>query len=262
MGGIGTLIIQRRDTDFLFIGQADHARVAADIAARWSKPIGNWDQMVVAVRRHDDGWIEFDQAPDLRDDGRVHDFINCPLDKRLEIYERGIDLVGGEPLGVQTLVAMHLTGLFQGRFEPGARPFIESFEGEEGTKAEVWIGEAEALHPEPDAAAWAQYRLLQVFDRLSLMLCMQPVSSLSRTQIEFVPWDVSSDPPSGAVLVSSSERALFVDPFPFEEEFEVSVPARLLATDSFDDDDACRDALGAADVETLTCRISPPPAAV
>ena len=87
---------------------------------------------------------------------------------------------------------------------------------------------------------WAQYELLQFFDRLSLYLCMPPPK---RTELGPVPVA-----PGGALLmlqlIPTGQDAVNVEPWPFSSpSVTVRVPARQVPNRAYADDDEFRNEL-------------------
>ena len=89
-------MIRRNDgNDWLLIAQADHARLAADIARVWgnddvpSLPLP--DQLVAAIRDHDDGWREWEQSPEIDPaTGGPRDFTEMPMSAATRIWSKSI----------------------------------------------------------------------------------------------------------------------------------------------------------------------------
>lgn len=252
------MIFQQRDAGIAAITQADHAGLAGELAARWGGELAHrfepWGAMVIATRRHDDGWKEWDASPRIDPDGRPLDFITVSMTDRVDIYRRGVELVMDEGPRVALLASLHVTGLFLGRFEAEATRFIDLLQAEDRALAEEFVSEQESLQAEMRAGAGAdpmpQYRLLQVFDRLSLALCIQPLDRMSRMSIGQVPLR-AGEPPSSVDLWVDEGRVV-LDPYPFADDgFDVSVAARGLSSSTFPDVETYRSALQRAPVEEL-----------
>jgi hypothetical protein len=256
------MILQHHGDEVLFITQIDHARLSGDLARRWGNEAAPrsplWDALITATDRHDDGWESHDAAPSIDEHGNIHDFLTAPMATRVAIYQAGVTAVADEPAPVRLLVSMHLTGLFRGRYEPDNPGFIEFLQGED---RELALGFVEA---EEEAQAtiradvvtdlWPHYRLLQLFDRLSLAFCMQPLDRLTRATIEYVPLaggDSSMD-------VWSEAGALVLDPFPYPEPFEVELPLIRLKEPTWPSAEALAEAISGAARETQIFKVVPP----
>lgn len=248
----------------LAITQADHARLSGAIARVWGNEKAwrpePWEPLVAAAARHDDGWIEWDARPTVDSAGSPHDFITVSLAERIEIYRRGVEVVRNEDPHTQVLVSMHLSGLFLGRLEPGAPKLVDFLEGGDRRLVEEFIAEQkvwgeEAPEGMTGATQLAQYRLLQVFDQLSLVLCLNPPERPSDTTLSFVPL---SEP--GADLepmrVSAEGGRATLAPYPLgTEPVEVAVLGKMLSSQDFPDVDSYPRALAEAPIEELRFRL-------
>ena len=236
------MIIRHDLQGLLAITQPDHARLAGVFAELWRDGAG--PSLVAASRHHDDGWIDWEKAPTVDERGRPHDFLTIPMDERVAVYRRGIDLVAATDLAAGLLTSLHFGRLLAeglGALEGDARRTAEDFLAEQSIwEAETWhqLGEPEGVE--------ADYRVLRAVDYLSLLLCMRPLDELDAT-------------PVMAMTLSVEGRCTILDPFPFEaDELTVTVAGRVLAATTFDDDEAYRSALAAAPVRELNWTLSRP----
>src|SRR5689334_17630417 len=81
---------------WLLISQVEHARISGELCQNWSAvqalPADVRAEIVAAVFRHDDGWAEWEQAPEVdARTGRPREFTEMPLTESLEIWSRSID---------------------------------------------------------------------------------------------------------------------------------------------------------------------------
>lgn len=89
-------MIRRNDgNDWLLIAQADHAHLAADVAGAWGNPavppLPLADQLVAAIRDHDEGWRQWEQSPEIdAETGRPRDFTEMPMPTATAIWSRSI----------------------------------------------------------------------------------------------------------------------------------------------------------------------------
>ncbi|MGH2732553.1 MAG: DUF3891 family protein [Actinomycetota bacterium] len=249
------------------IKQGDHAHLAATFAESWGNSRAfrpePWQPVVLATRRHDDGWLEWDGAPTLDDRGRPLDFLTIPVADRLEIYRRGIEMVASEDLHAGLLTSLHLTGLLVGGYEPGTpaaldsfgardRPITEQFLAEqERWRARIRekMGELSQLHD--------QYRLVKFCDFLSLTLCMTPPSEPRPHHFPFVPL-APGKALSTLDLKPGVDGHLALNPYPFTQPtLGAEVAARRLPSTSFESETAYRRALENAPIEKLRFVLSP-----
>src|SRR5581483_3063567 len=96
---------------------------------------------------------------------------------------------------------------------------------------------------------WTQYELLQIFDRLSLYLCMPP---LKAGEVGPAPVGIGDDLVALTVR-PAGEAEVMVEPWPFREAaVAASVPGRLVADREYAGDEDLRRELAAAETVTLT----------
>lgn len=87
----------RRDSQngWLLVSQLEHARLAHDLAAAWgngltpSLPLGEW--LLPAIRDHDEGWLKWELAPDLNEEGSPRSFMEMPAEDSVAIWSRSIN---------------------------------------------------------------------------------------------------------------------------------------------------------------------------
>lgn len=156
-------------TGWLLTMQPAHALLSAQLAAAW----GNADfaapprriETLVAVSQHDVGWVEWEQAPTLTDEGQPRDFMHMPLAEHLANWRRGITYARHQGPWVGLLVSVHATSLYVDRTE---EPPIAAFIAEQQPAQAAWRVAAAASEVEVETA----YALLRLTDWLSLILCL------------------------------------------------------------------------------------------
>ena len=90
---------------------------------------------------------------------------------------------------------MHGAGIYRGRY--GTQPSLKlTFADEARDQVEAFVAEQEELHARlvaqlgvPEDERWTNYRLLQVYDRLSLYFCLRDVEAGEPDTLEPVPRD-------------------------------------------------------------------------
>jgi hypothetical protein len=111
------VIIRTSGDELLLIKQVlIHAALAERIIAAWRRDdfpsLPRHDEILVAARRHDDGWIDEDEAPLVNaQTGALLDYVNAPDDIRRGIWPRGVERLSASPY-VAALVAQHALHLF------------------------------------------------------------------------------------------------------------------------------------------------------
>ncbi len=127
------MIVRRQRNQLVLITQPEHARLSAELMARWQRdgfPVHpRRDVILLATREHDGGWADLDEGPLLDErTGRVLDFIQAPDGVRQSVWPRGIERLSSEPYAA-ALVAQHALNIYRdNRFDPAWAPFFEQME--------------------------------------------------------------------------------------------------------------------------------------
>jgi hypothetical protein len=248
--------------ELLLLTQTDHSRLAGQFAAHWGNadfaPLTPYESVVRAATFHDFGYLRYETAPSFDPEtGGTPMFRQIATDaRRLEEYQWCFEwLLGLDPYA-SLMVSMHRTGLWRQRYRTiasaihnvkGADPLIDAF-----------IERHEALRPELIARhgidakqLWTNYRLLQVWDLLSLHFsCTAPFDDV----IEPVPTSYATAGDDGVrmTLTPVDATTVAIDPYPFDTEaLVVTVPAKRLSQAQFENQDAFRAAYFRAPVELL-----------
>lgn len=253
----------RRDAGdvWLLIPQPSHARLAGELAARWSQgAVFPREAVVYGTAHHDDGWIEWERAP--RADpatGEPVDFLHLRAEEHLAIWRRGPALVAARDPYAGILVSRHGSALTAMALERDGRT------ADERAAFEAYLGEQAAFRARlaRDLAASApglrpalagevlerNVALLQVLDFLSLVLCMgaagaRTLASPGTAQVRLF-------------LRPAGEGRVALAPWPFEgDEVRARVEARRLPKTRYDDASLCR-ALERAPPETIPFVLAP-----
>lgn len=179
------MIVQETADGLRLIRQTDHALLSGAFADAWGSealpPPPRTDATVAAAARHDDGWADWELSPTVDGDGRPVDFIGIPREEHVDLYRRGIDLVCSEDAFAGLVVCLHGERLYTRPFTPDGTPLIERLEGADRDLAEGFVaGERERrsrllgeLGPDTESETEEAWRLVQVWDRLSLFVCMR-----------------------------------------------------------------------------------------
>ena len=185
----------------LFITQPDHAALAGRIMDRWLGPAlrdsPRKDEILMAVREHDNGWAEVDAAPVVdSESGRLLDFVHVPLDVRQGVWPRGIARLAHTPYAA-ALVAQHALHIY-GR-KRRDREWADFFGQMERTRAQhLRRSGAGSLND-----LQRDYAFVRVADLLSLGFCQgrrEPVTDEFGYDLRVEDGDViiSPDPFGGA----------------------------------------------------------------
>lgn len=161
------MIVAAFEDRLRLITQHDHAALAADLLRLWrSGGVADHrfrEQILWAVREHDNGWREADSSPQVAPDGTVYDYRSIPGPARREIWLRGCErYLESHPLE-SVLIIEHGRRLHRDqRGDPEWEEFFERLH-ELGAKA---------VEREPESqSVVAAYPHLARCDGLSLALC-------------------------------------------------------------------------------------------
>ncbi len=199
------MLIVRRRGGLDLVTQGEHARLAGDLAAAWGNAAfagpARREGLLLAARRHDDGWRSSDDTPafDAARARPLH-FLELGLAELMALYEPGVRAVQADDPYAGLLVSMHWIGLLHGRWGlEGAAPAALAAQAgelrlaEEARWARARLDAWDGAGPRSafEAGLWHDYDLLQAVDQLSLALCtMDP--------------DVPADPGRAPVRVSAT----------------------------------------------------------
>jgi hypothetical protein len=254
----------RRDYEggLLLIPQTAHAWVSEQLALRW----GNdqfarpepWEELMLVAAQHDSGWAEWELAPRIQPDGRPVEFREMDLEEHFAIWQRSVERMEPTSLYGALLISMHATQLYERRLQdeergdtPEMQQRIRGFSDEQRAFQEQVHG-ALAQHPryspaledEPLANA---FRLLQIWDLLSLLLLMGPLPNVT---VEDVP--VTPGVRTTIQLAPRDGQTLTLEPYPFgEAPFTVRADGRWMAQQTFGHNSLFRRALAEAQLVGL-----------
>lgn len=182
------MIVQRTQGGLRFITQRDHALLAGTLARAWDVDLS--PRCLETIDRHDDPWIEEDQAPTADGQGGYHDFVTLDLATRLDLYTRGLDALG--PTYVALLTSLHYERLM-------GRSATERWKAAESARRAQLT---EALFVDPDELehdlSW-----LRFFDALSLYACMTAPDLDATNRPAWLNPDYWARDPAGRVLSPS-----------------------------------------------------------
>ncbi len=245
-------MIRRDETDAIWlIHQAAHAVMAGQIAAHWTGSgamvAAPRDELLIAAICHDAGWAAAEQHPRINGDGLPRTFTEMDLLDHFSIWQHGIEAVFVQNRYAGLLTSLHCTALYEQRLRlvddpPQDRARIQVF-------LEKWHGWQRLViaaltdHPRYSSAVHPprlgeNLRLLQVWDYLSLLLCM---STVRERTLEDIPLATGE---RGTLRVAASgERGMALDPFPLDQPLTLWIDARRLTGGPFASDEKLRDAL-------------------
>lgn len=229
------MILQERDAALLIFRQTDHALLSGSFADFWGNELiptpSRRESTVVAASRHDDGWSQWELAPRLGPHGGPVDFIHIPRSEHVELYKRGIDLVESEDDYAGLLASLHGERLYTRPFFPGMDPQIRNLKGSdlelatayvegERKRQERLLGKVGGNGARDDSEEG--WRLLQVWDRLSLLVCMEELNEGAERKM---PPIASKNGDVEIMARGTPAGELQLDPYPFREpgmEFDIA----------------------------------------
>lgn len=260
------MIVSRRPEGLVIVRQVDHQSQCLLMAEAW----GNDDfarpdpyaPLAEAAACHDEGWREWEDAPQVDATGAPIDFPDLDRARHTDLYRVSIAAAVGRGPRTGLLVSMHGQGLYERRLgldgppppAAGRRPEVTRFLGEQRelqARLRRQIGEGPGLH----AWAWDAYRLLQAWDTLSLYLLWRALPAGREGTLVRVPRH-AGDPGVDLRLTPDGPDACVCDPYPFAEpEVALPVAARTVADRPYRDDEDLRAALAAATATSVDCRV-------
>jgi uncharacterized protein DUF3891 len=216
--------------------QTDHAHLSGDFARRWTERTRRSDSLQVAAERHDDGWAVWEQAPmcDVRSSKPLN-FLDVGVPAHLAFYRAGIAAISEQDPYAGLLVSMHGAGIYRGRY--GLQPELSlTFAGEVREQVDTFVAEQESTFEArqrelgiTEQERRHDYELLQLYDRLSLLFCMN--DTLSPPPTELMGYRVQPD----------GDGAIAMNPFPFDgAEQRFSLLRRVLPRNSWSDGETFR----------------------
>lgn len=212
------MIVTRAGADLRLITQVDHARVAAEILSLWradglpAHP--RRDDLLFAVREHDNGWQETDAAPHLNPvTGGPYSFLDLPENHRRELWDRGTLRHAVHRPASAPLITLHALRLHEDRRSD------ESWSTLLAELAERLVEQTEVAALEA-ADLEADYIWLRLADGISLRACGA----------------LGDEFETSGRRVRRTGDELAVDPFPLAGATTFSIPCRFIRDRRYDSD--------------------------
>lgn len=222
------MIVRPVPDGLLCIRQPDHAALAGTLAHAWGGAFPRLrprEPVELAVRTHDDGWADLDEAP-VRDPetGAPFTYRTIPTADAIGVADRSVARASEADPYAGWLVSRHFASFHERSADPDARRWVVAQVGQRSellSRAWPLVGR-EALHPH---VLEGNLDVLQLLDALSLALCEAWPEWESR----------------GISAAYGEETTVFrfrrlardshgtVDPWPFDvPEILATIPARTL----------------------------------
>lgn len=235
------MIVNQHENGWEVIYHRAHALLAAQLAGHWRKkdsPLRLYETLA-AISHHDDLEREWD-GNQLTPAGAPLDFT---LDKKTDLKKLKELTTNAQYRGrwVAMLISMHVSFLNEGK--RGESPELDSFLDEQLEHQDKWRRELKIKKKDAEDA----YAFMQMFDRLSLILCNRNLPVGERAL------EIAKGPEGKRYdVVQMKDEQVTVKPWPFEdEEFTVNVEACYLNQVKFEDDAELTEALKTAPIQLL-----------
>lgn len=167
------MVVRNAPDGWYLVRQADHARLAAELAGAWEfhRLPGERDaQFLAGVRDHDAGWESWDDAPRFHPSGEPVNFFELPVPEFLGLWRNSITISAAWGPVAGYIVSRHFHRLAKFALErpqtPPATAALEEFLACQDSAQSGWIS-ASNLSPQ---RLEQLTDLLQVCDLLSLLV--------------------------------------------------------------------------------------------
>jgi hypothetical protein len=204
--------------EWLLFSQPEHARLSWQLANAW-KFSGDLaqlphDDVLTAVRMHDDGWKTWEAEPQVDTQGKPIEFDEMPLVESLAIWTDSIELGSKQGPLIGYAIAGHFVALLE-RFnswkdDPELANRAKDFLITQSRRMTELLNDWQAENPEQNTQANADLAVgcVQFFDALSLWFLTKERHDAETFQLNGGP-GITLDPGEAGLLV--------VNPWPFVE---------------------------------------------
>lgn len=217
------MIVRELADSFVLVKQHDHALASGAFAEHWAESPRPRDSALFAVAQHDAAWKGPDSAVRWNEEkDRPYSFVDHPVGPKIEGYAHGLGWLEEQNAYAACLCSMH--------FEALVRRFGR-------TATEARFAEAEALRQRRLRASMSDedianldrnLGLLRLCDGLSLFVCLNEPGGA----------DYPPPYPGGFAFdgdtfepIWEDRRTLRLDPNPFAEPFDVTIPYQTIGRD-------------------------------
>jgi hypothetical protein len=263
------VILQQLEGQLLVVRQPDHGIQSGEFARHWGNeatpPFAPREPVIESGTRHDNGWADWEARPTLDPEtGKPWQFFILSPHEHVPLYRRGIRQAAEYDPYTGLLVSMHGAGLYNDRygtfrlaeqhFSPSERELVDEFLAEQAlfqqSLAERALGRQLHSHVTTDPEVWYNYRLLQVWDRLSIQFAFRLAADG-----EIAPLPRPDGPDEALRIKNVGPFSVTLDPYPFDESPRAfPLAARLLPDRPYRNAEEWLAAVAAAPLTTLECR--------
>ncbi|RPF51169.1 DUF3891 family protein [Aquisalibacillus elongatus] len=229
------MIVSNHHERFQLFTQYNHSKLSGQFVPYWNDSELHKDtcypSIKLAIEEHDRAWIPLDQEPLWNDEkGMPHSFMDYPMKPKIEAYARGINEVEDMSAYAGYLNSLHFLSFFnQNSTDPDISRFI-SREIDRQYKLEEHLLNKQDID--------YHYKLLQFCDDLSLYICLnKPGVPKEDEHFMFKDGFRQDFNHLGQKIQAhwKNEHEILVEPFPFNESFQVTVPYRELTKEEVED---------------------------
>ena len=257
------MVIREVDDGSTYVStQEEHAELSAQFAAHWGNDrfaqLRPYDTMVFATTYHDSGYREWEGLPRMNvEKGRPfghRERIPGFEATELQAYRRNVEWIRGHDIYAGVLVSMHRTGLWCGRYDVLTSPKPRVRELSTGVKAVLAELEDQQQQDKATLAAgnpgfeeeiWINYRMLQLFDLLSLYFCCDGYgeNGFKEECLAPIPAGYTPDGSIELRITPNADGSVKMTPYPFDvSPLQVSVRARPMQPGQYASEAECREA--------------------
>jgi hypothetical protein len=228
------MIVQQLPGTLRITYQTDHADLAGQFTAHWGSTMfvrpTPLPALQIASTQHDNGWRHWDLNPKVDPaTGRPIDFMHMRVSEHTNLYRKGITEVTATDPYAGLLVNMHGCGLYNGRYGTMDIPGLECYSLQDLPIVKACISEhevkqqalkeqlrgADRLQDGPfERQLWTNYRLLQMWDCLSLYFCLHDLTTATALTLGPIPTDYAGQVTNLQITPQGGNSVTF-SPYPF-----------------------------------------------
>ncbi|HEY8450293.1 MAG TPA: DUF3891 family protein [Bacillota bacterium] len=241
------MIVRERSQEFVLIGQHDHAQLSGWLALLWGNervaaPPPPRDALYLAAGLHDIGWVPLDRQPLWNQRAqRPYDFIDLPVEVRVEHYRQGLDLVEGLDAYAALLCSRHYLSFFPSQAAPGLSETERSFIGGERARQRRLQSQLQQSGRTRELARCDfDLALLKLWDALSLYVALNEPGSAKAAEHPWYrhgfpplpPHPEGTDAPGQPLRLTArwlDDQRVALDPFPLREPATYMLPYKVVS---------------------------------
>lgn len=214
------MIVRENGVFYTLIRQHDHGLLAGEMASHWGndkfkKP--SFKLMLTACL-HDLSWIDSDTSLHWNEqENRPFDFTNLPFVNRLPMYKNGLDETEKlNPYG-GLLTSLHYSSFLKKGEDLNADRFLNGEEIRQKRLQDLFFEEPVSV----------DLRQLQVFDKLSLYICMNEPGTSKKNEHPWYKDGIQATDRKGKRVTLRlkwlNERTVTLKPFPFSKSWSTII---------------------------------------